>query len=62
MPLGMGLAGVIADLTGQRVPLIFTVSGILVLLTATALSRSKEFRIFIAFENKESVETRERTT
>lgn len=62
MPLGMGLAGVIADLTGQRIPLIFTVSGILVLLTVTALSRSKEFRIFIAFENKESVVTSERTT
>ncbi|MEP0828565.1 MAG: MFS transporter [bacterium] len=55
MPLGMGLAGVIADLTGQRIPLIFTVSGILVLLTVAALTRSKEFRIFIAFEKEETL-------
>ncbi|MEW6014205.1 MAG: hypothetical protein AB1690_02660, partial [Candidatus Zixiibacteriota bacterium] len=55
MPLGMGLAGVIADMTGQRIPLIFTVSGVLVLLTVAALIRSKEFRIFIAFEKEETL-------
>ncbi len=53
MPIGMGLAGVIADLTGKNIPLIFSICGGISLLVTIILSTLKEFRAFIAFESDE---------
>ena len=50
MPIGMGLAGVIADLTGKNIPLIFSVCGIISLLVTIFLATLKDFREFVAFE------------
>ncbi|MFC1588286.1 MFS transporter [Planctomycetota bacterium] len=50
MPISAGLAGVIADLTGQNIPLIYMVCGGLVTVACIALSTSKAFRDYLAYE------------
>lgn len=49
-PLAMGLAGVIADLTGQNVPLIYIVCGITAAILALAVSGNPGFRRYLAYE------------
>jgi MFS family permease len=49
-PLAMGLSGVIADLTGKNIPLIYlTCSGALLILALVIMSR-REIRKFLAYE------------
>ncbi len=50
VPVGMGLAGVVADLADQNIPLIFLVSGLLVTGCTLLISISREFRRFLSFE------------
>jgi len=50
MPIGMGLAGVVADLADQNIPLIFLVAGLLVAACTLLVSISREFRNFLAYE------------
>ena len=50
MPIGMGLAGVIADLTGKNIPLIFSICGIISLFVTIFLATLRDFREFVAFE------------
>jgi MFS family permease len=47
MPIAMGLAGVIADLTGRNIPLIFLVCGLATALVSILVSFGKEFRSFL---------------
>ncbi len=50
MPISMGLGGVVADLTGQNIPMIYATCGISSVLLSIIFSFSKEFRDFLAFE------------
>ncbi|MEE9168445.1 MAG: MFS transporter [bacterium] len=52
-PISMGLSGVVADLTGQNIPAIYVVCGLVVVLLVIVLSMSREFREFLAFEQKD---------
>jgi MFS family permease len=49
-PISMGLSGVIADLVNQNIPLIYAVSGIIVLSLTIGTSFSKNFRDFLRSE------------
>lgn len=49
-PLAMGLAGVIADLTGQNIPLIYIFCGVIAALLALFVSLRPEFRDYLAYE------------
>jgi DHA3 family macrolide efflux protein-like MFS transporter len=46
-PLGMGIAGVIADLANKNIPVIYATCGALVLLLSIAMAASKEARDFL---------------
>jgi MFS transporter, DHA3 family, macrolide efflux protein len=46
-PLGMGIAGVIADLANKNIPVIYATCGVLVLLLSIAMASSKEARDFL---------------
>ncbi|MGA9048969.1 MAG: MFS transporter [Dehalococcoidia bacterium] len=46
-PLGMGVAGVIADIANKNIPAIYATCGVLVFLLAVAMSLSKEARDFL---------------
>ncbi len=50
MPLAMGLTGVIADLLGQNIPLIFALGGAGCLALSIAVTMIREFREYLAFE------------
>ena len=50
MPIGMGLAGVVADLANQNIPAILLVCGFLVAVCTILVSFSREFRSFLAYE------------
>ncbi|MDH4156869.1 MAG: MFS transporter, partial [candidate division Zixibacteria bacterium] len=50
MPLAMGLTGVIADLLGQNIPLIFALCGGGSLALTVAVTMIREFREYLAFE------------
>jgi hypothetical protein len=52
-PIGMGLAGVIADLTGQNIPLIFISCGVLSGLLTLMVAINRDFRAYLAYEPKE---------
>ena len=49
-PLAMGLTGLIADLTGQNIPVIYIVSGITMFLICLALVVNRDFRAFVGTE------------
>ncbi|NKB67494.1 MAG: MFS transporter [Candidatus Latescibacteria bacterium] len=49
-PVSMGLAGVVADLTGQNIPLIYTVCGGMAALLLVGVALKPDFRRFLAFE------------
>lgn len=53
-PIGMGLAGVAGDLTNKNIPLIFTLSGLGLLLVSLAVSTNYEFRSYLALETLET--------
>lgn len=54
-PLAMGLAGVVADLTGQNIPLIYIACGVIAALLALAISTNQGFRHYLAYEQKEKI-------
>ncbi|MFC2171157.1 hypothetical protein ACFLU6_00830 [Acidobacteriota bacterium] len=51
-PLAMGLAGIVADLTGQNIPPIFLTCGFISAFVGVLLSLSRDFRKFLAFETE----------
>ncbi len=51
VPLGMGLGGLVFDLTGQNIPLVFIGSGVMMALVAIGVASSREFRTFLAHEH-----------
>ncbi len=50
-PISMGLAGVIADMTGQNIPLIYLVSGLLAVFLTLAVTTDRHFRAFVSFDS-----------
>ncbi len=49
-PIALGLSGIVADLTGQNVPLIFIACGVILAIISTIAATAKEFRKFLAYE------------
>ncbi len=49
-PIAVGLSGVVADLTGQNIPLIYVFGGAITFIFTLAISFSVEYRRFLAFE------------
>ena len=47
-PIGMGLAGPVADLTGQKIPLIFVACGLLMVAFTLAVATDRDFRAYLA--------------
>ncbi|MBW2622969.1 MAG: MFS transporter [Deltaproteobacteria bacterium] len=54
-PIAMGLSGVLADLTGQNIPLIYISCGVITFILTATISFSTDFRRFLAFEPDEPV-------
>lgn len=50
MPIGLGLAGVVADWTDHNVPFIFGFCGAVIVLSTALFSMQREFRKFLAYE------------
>lgn len=51
-PIAMGLAGVVADLVNQNIPLIYVSCGVIMTLLSVLVSLSREFRSFLAYDQK----------
>lgn len=49
-PLGMGLAGVVASLTGKNIALIYIICGLCILFLTLLAASSRPLRDFLAFE------------
>lgn len=49
-PIALGLSGIVADLTGHNIPLIFMVCGASLVTLSVIASASREFRDFLAYE------------
>ena len=49
-PIAMGLSGVVADLTGQNIPLIYATCAGLTAVMSILLGLSRSFREFVAYE------------
>ncbi len=47
-PVGLGLGGVVADLTGRNIPLIYGVCGIILILLSITISLIRPFRRFLS--------------
>ncbi|UCD17609.1 MAG: MFS transporter [Candidatus Zixiibacteriota bacterium] len=62
MPIGMGLAGVVAELLDNNVALIFIVCGLAMALVNVAMAFNRNFREFLACEVDESNVTDENET
>jgi MFS family permease len=50
MPISMGLAGVMTDIAGKNISLIFMICGGISALISLLLSMQKDFRIFLEYE------------
>jgi len=50
MPIGMALAGVIADIAQQNIPAIFAACGLITAACTLLVSTSRDFREFLAFK------------
>lgn len=53
-PVAMGLAGVVADLVNQNIPLIYLACGAIMTVLSLALLLNREVRQFLSYEAKES--------
>jgi DHA3 family macrolide efflux protein-like MFS transporter len=49
-PIGMGIAGVIADMANKNIPIIYATCGLMVLAMSIGLAMSKEAREFLALD------------
>ena len=57
MPIGMGLAGVVADFANHNIPAILVGSGLLVAVTSLLVGISRETRAFLSTESDVAVAT-----
>lgn len=56
-PLGMGLSGVIADLTGQNIPIIYLTCSVCMLIVAIFVLISRDTKEFLAYEEGVEIKT-----
>ncbi|HHH41758.1 MAG TPA: MFS transporter [Chloroflexi bacterium] len=54
-PLAMGLAGVVADLLGQNIPLIYLACGVIMAALSLTLLVNQHVRDFLAYEPEEEL-------
>ncbi len=54
-PVGMGLGGVIADISGRNIPLIYVICGGAMALLSILVSFSRDFREFVSYEGEVKV-------
>jgi len=54
-PIAMGLAGVVADLVNQNIPLIYVTCGVIMILLSIWVSLNREFRHFLAYEPESEI-------
>jgi MFS family permease len=47
-PISMGLAGIVADLTGKNIPMIFVACGVILIVISLTIAANREFREFLA--------------
>ncbi len=52
-PFAVGLAGVVADLVNQNIPLIYVTCGVITMVLSILVSLSREFRNFLAYERED---------
>ena len=57
-PIAMGLAGVVADLVNQNIPLIYIACGVIMTLLSVLVSLNGEFRSFLAHDQKGEIPQR----
>lgn len=55
-PLAMGLSGIIADLIDQNVPLLYILCGAITVALSIAISFSRSFRSFLAWESPDKTD------
>jgi MFS family permease len=55
MPIAAGLSGVVADLTGRNIPLIYLTCSAGLMLLAVMVTFNREVRGFLAYEPKAAV-------
>ena len=60
-PLAMGLAGIVADLLGKNIPLIYMVCGACMVCVSALLPFNREYRKFLEFERALSATTQTST-
>jgi len=51
IPVGMGLAGVVADLLNKNIPIIYGACGFIMFAIAAAWTFNKDYRSFLAYEH-----------
>ncbi len=56
-PIGMGIAGVIADMANKNIPMIYATCGLLVLVMSVGLALSREARDFLTIDVTHRVES-----
>ena len=54
-PIAMGLAGVVADLVNQNIPLIYITCGVIMILLSILVSLNRDFRHFLAYEPEREI-------
>lgn len=58
-PIGMGLAGVIGDLTNKNIPLIYSVCGFILLILTLYVSFNTEIKKFLSFSFDDNIDNKE---
>lgn len=54
-PIAMGLSGVIADLTGQNVPVIYAACGLGMMIVSVVLTANRQLRELVAYEQDAAI-------
>lgn len=51
-PIGMGLAGIVGDLTGKNIPLIYGCSGMIIFIISLYIMFNRDIRKFLAYDKR----------